>query len=151
MPLQPLDELCARPTRFATAATWERVFEQGRRSFIRDVKFVYRFFIRLASPEYVAKRASQIYSIYYKDNGSLQLVSAQSSRVELRYEGVNNGCDVFWAQSRGSITGALEATGMKNVVVEIIDGGGDAKHCSICRDLGLTNAPRRRRPTAAAG
>jgi Protein of unknown function (DUF2378) len=130
LPIGALDELF----RTALAICYQNdiglVFEQGRRSFIRDVKSVYKVFIRFSSPEHVIRRASQIYGTYYRSNGSLRVAEQKPHELVLVYQEVVLGSPAFWEQSRGTLHGALEATGMKNIETRVVAGGGEEKNCT---------------------
>jgi hypothetical protein len=131
LPIGALDELFRTALAICYQNDLGLVFEQGRRSFIRDVKSVYKVFIRFSSPQHVIRRASQIYDTYYRSNGSLRVAEQMPHDLVLVYHDVVLGSPAFWEQSRGTLHGALEATGMKNIETKVISGGGEDKDCSF--------------------
>ena len=67
----------------------ERMVDVGREQFRQDLGTVYRIFVRVASPHYVAERAAQIYQTYVRGNGAMRVASKGDKWVELVFEGVN--------------------------------------------------------------
>jgi hypothetical protein len=129
LPSQHLDNLLRTALPVVYDNDLARVFEQGRQSFIRDVRTVYRIFIKLWSPEHVIRRAGQIFGTYYRNNGGLRIIEQKPGELIARYDGVTLGSPAFWAQSRGAISGSLEATGQHDIRAQIIEGGGEDKFC----------------------
>jgi hypothetical protein len=105
-----------------------RMFEVGRQVLKRDLKTIYRVFIRIASPGYVAARAARIYDTYARDSGRMSVPVEQPQHIEVLVEGHPFPSLPFWAFMRGSVAGVLELTGVKNLQVTLIDGGGLRDH-----------------------
>jgi hypothetical protein len=105
-----------------------RMMEVGRRVLQRDLKTIYRVVIRIASPGYVAARAARIYDTCARDAERMSVPLEQPQHLEVLVEGHPYPSVAFWALMRGSVAGVLELTGVKNLQVTLIDGGGVRDH-----------------------
>jgi hypothetical protein len=94
-----------------------------------DLRGIYRAFIKLASPQFVATRAGAIYSTYVRDAGAMRLVSKAEHSVEIVLEGYPLPSPRFYALRRGNILGAVRATGIGLPRCEIVGGGGHGASC----------------------
>ncbi len=96
----------------------------GREQMREDLGGIYKMFVRLASPQYVANRAAAIYTTYTRNAGAMSKTNEGDHFVDIRLEGVPRPTTVYYALRRGNSLGALEATGVKDARCEIIAGGG---------------------------
>ena len=102
------------------AAVTEAAAEASR----EDLGTIYRAFMKLASPKYVAGRAAAIYATYTRGSGAMKIVAEGERDVEIAVEGVTRPTPVFYALRRGNILGAVRATGVAGAACEIVRGGG---------------------------
>jgi hypothetical protein len=102
----------------------EKVAEVGRLQIRADLSTIYRVFIRVASPRYVAQRATALYGTYFRANGLMSVVAEGEHRTDVRVAGVALPTPAFYASLRGSVAGAIELTGVHDVRAEIVEGGG---------------------------
>ena len=96
----------------------ERMFELGRRQFLSDMNTIYRIFMRIASPSFVATRAASIYELYSRDAATMRIVREEPRAIEIAIEEHPFPEASNWAFLRGTIQGVIEATGVKNVKVK---------------------------------
>jgi hypothetical protein len=102
----------------------ERIFEAGRAQMKADMRGLYRVFIRIASPAYVAARTTQIWETYVRDAGKMRLVVEEPHLLEIEVTGHTRPSRAFWHFLRGNIHGVIELTGVKSPKVTILSGGG---------------------------
>jgi hypothetical protein len=107
----------------------ERIFEIGREQFIADIGGVYKIFIRIASPAYVAERASKIYETYNQNSGKMRVISSTEKSLEVVVEDYPKPSPTVWHYVRGCIAGTLELTGAKQLRVVIAEGGEAHPRC----------------------
>lgn len=102
----------------------DMMVEIGKKSFGGDLNSIYRVFIRIATPEYVADKASKIWETYNRNNGTLIARKPQDRMVELTYSGLFRGSPAYWAYQRGTVSAAIEATGVKRFNMTCLEGAG---------------------------
>ena len=107
------------------------VFETARRALVSDLKTIYRIFIRFLSPQYVIERGAKLYDTYTRHNGSLTVREIGPKSAELTYRNVVDSTPLVWVYQCGAAYGVLEATGLKDIRVEIKSGGGTSPTCVI--------------------
>lgn len=113
------DALCAALGNDLAAIT-EAAAEASR----EDLGTIYRAFMKLASPKYVAGRAAAIYATYTRASGAMKVVAEGPLHVEIALEGAPRPTPNFYALRRGNILGAVRATGVVGASCEIVRGGG---------------------------
>lgn len=113
------DALCAALGNDLAAVT-EASAEASR----EDLGTIYRAFMKLASPKYVAGRAAAIYATYTRGSGAMQVVAETERTVDIALEGVLRPTANFYALRRGNILGALRATGAAGAACQVVRGGG---------------------------
>jgi hypothetical protein len=117
----------------ATELLWggdlERVTEVSRRQIRGDLSSIYKLFIRIATPQYVASRAATIYQTYNRNNGEMKIVAETPHSTDVLVSGAMVPSPSFYASLRGSIFGAVEMTGVKDLQVKIVEGGGRESRC----------------------
>jgi len=102
----------------------DRIFEVGRSQLKADLRGIYRIFIRIATPAFVAARTSQIWETYTRNGGEMKLVVDQPHLLEIEVTNHPRPSRGIWHFVRGSIHGVMELTGVKSPKVAIISGGG---------------------------
>lgn len=109
----------------------ERLVEVGREQIRRDLGGIYKIFVRVASPRFVAERAAVVYTTYMRNNGSARLSASGDRFIELTFSDVQTPSEAFYALRRGNMLGAMDATGVKGCRVQVISGGGNLPSCTI--------------------
>lgn len=109
----------------------ERKFEEwGRQAILADLRTIYKMFIRFLSPQFVIERGAKLWAQYARNQGRAWADPDGPSSCLVQYEGLPT--DVvspeFWAYQRGVLLGIMEATGMKAIAVETLDGGATMTH-----------------------
>jgi hypothetical protein len=107
----------------------ERIFEVGRRQFMTDISSVYKLFIRVASPAYVAERAGKIYDTYNRNSGMMRVVESGERSLDVVVENYPMPSRTLWHYIRGGIAGTLELTGVRALAVRISEGGEEQPRC----------------------
>ncbi len=106
-----------------------KMCELGRLQLRADMTGIYRLAIRVASPSYIAERASKIYALYARGAGTLRAVVDQPGRMEFLLEDRPLPSSPFYHYLRGNILGVIELTGVQRVSVTIVEGGGTTPRC----------------------
>lgn len=106
-----------------------KMFELGRAQLRADMTGIYRVFLRIASPRTVAARTAEIYRMYTRHCGTLDVVLDQTGRLDILAEERPFASSAFYHYLRGSVFGVLELTGVKRLAVTIVDGGGELPRC----------------------
>jgi hypothetical protein len=122
-----LDELYLRVLRGNDA----ELEEIARLAMMSDLNTLYKMFIRFASPQYVIDRGSRIWETYTRNNGRVRAVATDKNSCDVFYEDIAETGPSFWVYQRGAIRGVLAATGMKDISVEIAEGGGETPNARI--------------------
>ncbi len=97
-----------------------KLFELGRLQLRADMSGIYRVFLRVASPGFVADRAAAIYGVYGQNCGALSVVARTSSSLDIAVTQRPLPSPAVYEYLRGSIAGALELTGISNLQVAIV-------------------------------
>jgi hypothetical protein len=108
-----------------------RLQSLAARAIVSDLSVVYRFFVRLASPEWVIERVASMWKAYYRDNGAVTVERQGERCVHVCYRGLPRPSPLFWSFQCGTIRGIARATGVTDVttrVLEISEATGD---CTI--------------------
>ena len=106
-----------------------RVTELAKRAMLGDLSTVYRVFIRLASPDFVLKRAAKIYETYTRNNGQFRVTASGEGFAELTIEDLAAPSPAAWAYNEGAIRAVIAATGLKEANVTVAEGGGSDRRC----------------------
>jgi hypothetical protein len=103
-----------------------KMFEFGRLTLLSDLKTIYRFFIRFMSPQFVIDRAAKLWETYTRNSGHLVAKPVGEKSCDVFYKDLpKKGMSAaYWAYQRGCVAAAIEATGMKNIQVVLLAGGG---------------------------
>jgi hypothetical protein len=98
-----------------------------------DLRGVYKIFIRLLSPTYVISRGAKMWETYARNNGTMRSVPIGERGAEVHYDGIapELSFPMYWAWQRGVLQAVGEATGIKNVRVETVSGGGHLGQCVL--------------------
>jgi hypothetical protein len=101
----------------------------GRHDVLREIsrvqvdqhlRGIYRVFVRLASPEFIAERAATLYKTYWRDNGTLRVERSGSKSFDVIYEGLPQ-VRLSWVTAQlGAIQAALEVSGLSGVRVNVV-------------------------------
>jgi hypothetical protein len=110
-----------------------RVVDWARQSVGRDLRTVYKLFIRFLSPSYVIERAARVWSTYTRDNGTMRAAVVGERTCEVYYEGLAATVvsPLYWAWQRGTILAAADASGVKDARAETVSGGQRERDCVL--------------------
>lgn len=92
-------------------------WEMGRHSCEDGLNTVYKIFYKLGSPEFIIKRASQVFSNYYSE-GNFFVVSHSLSNAHVQIKDVNFPHPCICTRISGWMERAIELSGGKNVLVK---------------------------------
>jgi hypothetical protein len=111
----------------------ERVVDWARQAVGRDLRTVYKVFIRFLSPTFVIERAARVWSTYTQDNGTMRASVVGERLCEVYYDGLASEVvsPLYWAWQRGTIAAAADASGVKDVRVATARGGGRERDCVL--------------------
>ncbi len=118
-----MNEYLVEPTKRACAMFYngdlKGAWEMGRHSADYGLKGIYRFFVQLANPQFIIKKADRILPTYYRPSEiRATQTGAKSTKVEiLEFSEIS---PVIENRIGGWIEKALEISGCKNVSVKII-------------------------------
>ena len=85
----------------------------------KQLKGLYRFFIRIGSVEFVLKKLSNVHSSYFK-GVSIELLSLTDNEAKIRYDGFEKQHNIIGYNIIGFYKKALELSGAKDVHVTFI-------------------------------
>jgi hypothetical protein len=110
-----------------------RIVEWARKAVGSDLRTVYKVFIRFMSPAFVIERAARIWTTYTHDNGTMRAAVVDGHTCEVYYNDLSATVvsPLYWAWQRGTIHAAADATGVKDVRVETVSGGGHGRDCVL--------------------
>jgi hypothetical protein len=108
-----------------------KVMEWGRNSMSRDLNTVFRALLSLASPLFMAKRATSMFDQLNRNNGTMQAVALGDKGVDVFYQGLVSANPSFWVFQTGLIDSAARVTGSKGIKTERVAGGGNSQDCTI--------------------
>ncbi|HEY1097843.1 MAG TPA: hypothetical protein VGF99_02905 [Myxococcota bacterium] len=94
-----------------------QLFELGRRQLRNDMSGIYRVFLRVASPAFVADRAAAIYAVYGRGLGTMTARHQTPRSFDLVVMDRPLPSPALFEYLRGSICGALELTGVRDLQV----------------------------------
>jgi hypothetical protein len=105
----------------------------GRQTSIQDVNTLFKFVLKLMSPEMVIAQAPRLWSTMYK---GITLVedTREKGRVAARIGPLINGNAHVWEDWLESLATFLELAGAKNVQKKVLSGGG-AKDVQLAFEL----------------
>jgi len=98
-----------------------RLYEVGRQQMRKDLSGIYRVFMRVASPAFVAGRAGALFEVYGRDAGTLSVGARTDTSMELILANRPFASPAYFEALRGSIAGTLELTGVRDLSVTIVD------------------------------
>jgi hypothetical protein len=133
IPTRAFMELLDAAGRIGFAGDEARVEEMARRAVGGDMRTVYKMFIRMFSPQFVMERAAKLWGTYTRNNGTMRAVAAGERAADVHYNGLSPvvANPTYWAFQRGAVRAVGEATGIKNVRVETVSGGGRSGDCVL--------------------
>jgi len=121
VPLQDINPLYTMSLDGLFDGDLQCLYELGRRQLRNDLNGIYRVFLRVASPAFVADRAAAIYGVYGQHCGSLSVVGRGDHSLDLLVDDRPFPSAALFQYLRGSIAGALELTGVSDLEVELVD------------------------------
>jgi hypothetical protein len=98
----------------------EVVREIARAQVQGDLRGIYRLFVRMASPDFVAQRAASLYGSYWRDHGTVRAERSGPRSMDIVFEGLPRVRLAFVSAQLGGIQAALEATGLAGVRVAVV-------------------------------
>ncbi|HEY1097844.1 MAG TPA: hypothetical protein VGF99_02910 [Myxococcota bacterium] len=120
VPLEHVAPIYETSLRVTFKGDAQKLYELGRQQLRNDMSGIYRVFMRVASPWYVADKTASIYAVYARHCGTLELVRRGERQLEFLLAKRPYPSHAFFESLRGSVAGALELTGVKDVVVSTI-------------------------------
>jgi len=96
-----------------------QLYELGRLQLRADMSGIYRVFLRVASPAFVADRAAAIYGVYGQHCGSLRVVGRTDHSLDFLVGERPFPSPPLFEYLRGTVAGALELTGVKDLAVDV--------------------------------
>jgi hypothetical protein len=93
----------------------------------RDLKGIYRTFIRIASPRFVLSLASRIFSTYFRP-GTMRVVERRDGFVKVQLTDCFGFDANMWQDVFGGCEATLELAGAKTCRIRVMDGGGEGDH-----------------------
>jgi hypothetical protein len=90
-------------------------FELGRQSTLRSMRSVYRFFIRVASPNHVIGRSTQMWDTFFRGNGAVQTNLLAPQLLQVQFRGITLPSEPFWEVQRGGFVALAELTRVQDV------------------------------------
>lgn len=97
---------------------FKKAEELGRFSADYSLNGVYKFFVKLGSPQYIAKKASTILPTYYQPS-SMETVEVGDNHAIVHITQFEEMHEVIEYRIKGWIQRAIEITGMQDVDIEI--------------------------------
>jgi hypothetical protein len=88
--------------------------QRAERVFDKQLKGVYRMFVRLGSPEWIIKRISAVHATYFK-GVEMHIASTEDHRIVIRYTGFTKKHRLLEYNIQGFYRKALEISGAKDV------------------------------------
>ena len=112
----PLKESLTEPTQVMCDMFYNSdvkgAWETGRHSADYSLKGIYRIFVKMGSPQFIAQKASIILPLFYKPSKmSAEMLSDKSGSIKIHE--FSNICDIIENRIGGWIEMALELSGCK--------------------------------------
>lgn len=120
VPLEDINPLWTSSLTGLFGGDLSKLFELGRLQLRADMSGIYRVFLRVASPGFVADRAAAIYGVYGQNCGSLAVVGRTPTTLDIAVTERPLPSAAVYEYLRGSIAGALELTGVSALRVEMV-------------------------------
>jgi hypothetical protein len=98
----------------------EIVREIARAQVQHDLRGIYRLFVRMASPDFIAQRAASLYGSYWRNHGTVRAERSGPHALDVVFEELPRVRPAFVSAQLGGIQGALEASGLKSIRVNIV-------------------------------
>ena len=108
-----------------------KVLTWGREAMNRDLRSVFRALLALATPVFMAKRATSMFDQFNRNNGRMRAVPLGDKGVDVFYEEMVTANPSFWVFQTGLIDAAANATGVKEINTAVVSGGGTNRDCTI--------------------
>ena len=118
----PLKESLTEPTQIMCDMFYgsdvKGAWETGRHSADYSLKGIYRLFVKMGSPQFIAQKASIILPLFYKPS-RMSAVMLNDTSGSIKIHEFNDICDIIENRIGGWIEMALELSGCKLVHFEI--------------------------------
>ncbi|MET0387023.1 MAG: hypothetical protein ABW321_13740 [Polyangiales bacterium] len=109
-------------------------YEMGRAATLRDLRGVYRMFVKIATPRYILSIAGRLLARYLRPC-ELYIVESDVDYVRVGFRHCHGFTAQMWLDVLGGCHAALELAGARNVrlVVETGAGDGDSEATGVAR------------------
>lgn len=124
-------ELCQGAHRVVFQNDDEKLVHWGKTAMHVDLSTIFKMFLKLASPQFVARRAGNLWDQYNRNNGKVHTVEVDARTVDVFYDGIRAVNRSFWTFQGGVVRAAIEASGVKDVRAQQTAGGGTSHACTI--------------------
>ncbi|MFW6049531.1 MAG: hypothetical protein ACODAU_00065 [Myxococcota bacterium] len=98
--------------------------EIGAQCASNDLKGIYRFFLKMLSPERIFEFTPRFFNNFY-DTGKAEIVASRTGYTHARYTGCTGFDGNMWAEAMGSAERVLELAGARHVRFRRFAGGED--------------------------
>jgi hypothetical protein len=86
----------------------------------QHLRGIYRVFVRLASPEFIAERAATLYKTYWRNNGTLRVERSGPKSFDVIYDELPQVRPSWVSAQLGAIQAGLEVSGLSGVRVSVV-------------------------------
>ncbi len=93
-------------------------WKEGRYTAEKDLHGIYRFFVRVANPQFLMRNTAGIWKSYFADSEA-RLAEGDKSRAVLLLSGIEPACRYFDHHVGGWVERALEICGCRNIKFDI--------------------------------
>jgi hypothetical protein len=98
----------------------ESVREIARSQVEGDLRGIYRLFVRMATPDFLAQRAASLYGSYWRDHGRVRAERSGPRSMDIIFEDLPHVRLAFVNAQLGGIQAAFEASGLAGVRVTVL-------------------------------
>jgi hypothetical protein len=106
-------------------------WSMGREMTLRDLRGIYRTFVRVVSPRFVLSFGAQLFSSYARP-GSMRVLESRKGFVRVAFEGCEGFSRDLWQDVLGGCEGALVAAGANTVRLRVESGGREGSSSAQC-------------------
>ena len=113
--IEPTEHICRLFYNGDKRGAWEA----GRFSAENALKGIYKFFVKLGSPGFIIKRATNIFSFYYKE-ARMKVIENEEHRTVVHIYELKPPSQILEARIAGWMERSLEISGCEYVNIQII-------------------------------